>query len=131
MTNPRSLEAYFARDPEHVSALERDIAEHIDRAMHDGRNGLAVFEYEVEREHEQGALPQWGGPRVSSVSATFTGMKKKRFIRPNGMKVRTHTGRFADRYELGDPLAPNAPVQPGVDAPDTRGRTAPIIASRQ
>jgi hypothetical protein len=104
-TNPRSAEAFASLDLMRLSRREREIVTLIGE-----RGGLATFEVE----EALGGLHQ-------SISAAISGLyHKKRMLRPSGKTRKTRTGRRADVYEVGDPLAHDAPVQPKKGKADTR-----------
>lgn len=103
--NPRSTEAWVA-SAEGLSDREREIVRLVEQ-----HGGLATFEVE----NLTGGLHQ-------SISAAISGLyHRKRLLRPSGRTRLTPTGRRADVYEVGDPMAEDAPVQPRAGGPDGGG----------
>lgn len=104
-TNPRSIEAAASLDVVTLADREREIVTLIGE-----RGGLTTDEVE----EITGGLHQ-------SVSATISRLyHDRRMLRPSGRTRKTRTGRRADVYEVGDPQAPDAPVQPKAGKPDSK-----------
>ena len=113
LRNPRSSEAYLSLDVLLMSALCRKIVCLIGEAMADGRGGMTTWEIEDVT-----------GKKHQTISSTVSGLYHiSKAIRPSGLTRRTDTGRRADVYEIGDPEAADAPIQPGVGSKDRRRRS--------
>ena len=101
-----------------MSARNKQIVRLIGEAMAEGRDGLTTWEVEMAT-----------GGKHQTISSAISGLyHDHRAIRPSGLTRLTDTGRRADVYEIGDPEAADAPVQPGIGSKDRR-RKAPLPQS--